>query len=204
MKDFHYKAVNREINALAIRNERQESYCLVHAQTEDFNSLRKTMADIKAIAAELSPSFPVEINFFDTALENMYNSELQFRRTFSLMSASAIIICCLGILAMSLSACQRRVKEIGIRKVNGARIGEILLMLNRDFIRWVVLAFIISIPVAWYIMNQWLKNYAYKTELSWWLFALAGLSALLIAVFTVSWQSWRTATRNPVEALRYE
>jgi putative ABC transport system permease protein len=204
LKDFHYKPVNSEINALAIRNERQESYCLVHAQTENFNSLRKTMVDIKAITAELSASFPVEINFFDTALENMYNSELQFRRTFSLMSASAIIICCLGILAMSLSACQRRVKEIGIRKVNGARIGELLFMLNRDFIRWVVLAFVISTPVAWYIMNQWLKNYAYKTELSWWLFALAGLSALLIAVFTVSWQSWRTATRNPVEALRYE
>ena len=204
LKDFHYKPFNREINALAIRNERQESYCLVHAQIESFNTLRKTMADIKAITAYLSPSFPVEISFFDTAVENMYNSELQFRRTFSLMSACAILICCLGILAMSLSACQRRVKEIGIRKVNGARIGEILLMLNRDFISWVSLAFLISTPVAWYIMNQWLKNYAYKTEISWWLFALAGLSALLIAVFTVSWQSWRTAARNPVEALRYE
>jgi len=204
LKDFHFKPVNREISALAIRNDHQISYCLVHAQADNFNSLKKLTTNIKAITAELSPSFPVEVSFFDTALENMYNSELQFRRTFSLMSATAIIICCLGILAMSLSACQRRVKEIGIRKVNGARIGEILFMLNRDFIRWVVLAFVISTPVAWYIMNQWLKNYVYKTELSWWLFALAGLSAMLIAVFTVSWQSWLTATRNPVEALRYE
>jgi putative ABC transport system permease protein len=204
LKDFHYKAVNSEINALALRNEHQASFCLVHIHTDNFNSLRKTMADIKAITSELSPSFPVEISFFDMALKNMYNSELQFRKTFSLMSASAIIICCLGILAMSLFACQRRIKEIGIRKVNGAKIGEILFMLNQDFIRWVVLAFAISTPVAWYFMNQWLKNYAYKTELSWWIFVLSGIIALGIALLTVSWQSWRAATRNPVEALRYE
>jgi len=107
-------------------------------------------------------------------------------------------------LGMIVFTIQQRIKEIGIRKVNGARIIEILTMLNKDFIKWVSIAFIIATPIAWYEMNKWLENFAYKTSLSWWIFALAGLLALGIALFTVSWQSWRAATRNPVEALRYE
>jgi putative ABC transport system permease protein len=105
---------------------------------------------------------------------------------------------------MSIFACQRRVKEIGIRKVNGARISEILVMLNMDFVKWVGIAFLIAFPIAWYVMNNWLQGFAYKTELSWWIFGLAGILAIGIALLTVSWQSWRAATRNPVEALRYE
>jgi putative ABC transport system permease protein len=134
----------------------------------------------------------------------MYQSELRFRRTFSLFAGCAIVICSLGILAMSIFSCQRRVKEIGIRKVNGAKISEILAMLNKDFVKWVAIAFVIACPIAWYAMHRWLQNFAYKTGLSWWIFGLAGMLALIIGLLTVSWQSWRAATRNPVEALRYE
>jgi putative ABC transport system permease protein len=88
--------------------------------------------------------------------------------------------------------------------VNGAKIFEILMMLNKNFIKWVGIAFVIACPVAWFVMHKWLENFAYKTGLSWWIFVLAGLIALGIAIMTVSWQSWRAATRNPVEALRYE
>jgi putative ABC transport system permease protein len=88
--------------------------------------------------------------------------------------------------------------------VNGARVNEILLMLTKDYVLWIVAAFIIATPFTWYVLHLWLKNFAYKTELSWWIFVIAGLIVLIIAIFTVSWQSWRTATRNPVEALRYE
>jgi putative ABC transport system permease protein len=204
VKDFHYKAVNQPIAALIIQNEPNASYCLVKLQTNDFNSLHKTIQDIKVEAAELSPSFPVEISFFDQAIENMYQSELQFRRTFSLFAGCAIVICCMGILAMSLFASQRRIKEIGIRKVNGATISEVLAMLNKDFVKWVAIAFLIATPIAWFVMRKWLESYAYKTNLSWWIFALAGLLVLGIALLTVSWQSWRAATKNPVEALRYE
>jgi putative ABC transport system permease protein len=204
VKDFHYKAVTEPIVPLLIQNEPYASICLVSLQTADFNTLHKTIQDVKAATAVLSPSFPVEITFFDQAIENMYQSELQFRRTFSLFAICAIVICCLGILAMSLFACQRRIKEIGVRKVNGARISEVMVMLNRDFVKWVAIAFVIATPIAYIAMLKWLENFAYKTELSWWIFALAGLLALGIALLTVSWQSWRAATRNPVEALRYE
>jgi putative ABC transport system permease protein len=204
VKDFYFKSVSNPLAALVIRNDPRSSYCLVKLQTPDFNSLKNFVAQIKSIVSELSPAFPVEISFLDRAIENMYQSELLFHRIFSLFAMGAIFICCLGNLAMSLFACQRRTKEIGIRKVNGAKTGEILMLLNRDFIKWVAVAFLIASPVAWYVMKKWLENYAYKTEVSWWIFALAGILALGIVLVTVSWQSWKAATKNPVEALRYE
>ena len=204
IKDFHYKPVNQPIGSLSIKNDTYASYCLANIQTNDYKSLYVTVEKIKKTISELSPSFPVEVSFFDQAIESMYQSELRFRRTFSLFSICAIIICCLGILAISIFACQRRVKEIGIRKVNGAKIYEILIMLNKDFIKWVGIAFVIACPIAWFVMYKWLQGFAYKTELSWWIFVLTGILALIIALLTVSWQSWRVATKNPVEALRYE
>jgi putative ABC transport system permease protein len=110
----------------------------------------------------------------------------------------------MGIFAMSLYYIQQKIKEIGIRKVNGARVIEIITMLNYDFLVWVAVAFIIACPISWYTMQKWLQNFAYKAELSWWMFSIAGLGVLAIAIITVSWQSWRAASRNPVEALRYE
>jgi putative ABC transport system permease protein len=204
VKDFHYKPVSQPIVSLVIRSDSWASYCLIKVKTGNFNTLNSTIENLKKTVSELSPSFPVEVSFFDQAIQNMYKSELNFRRTFSLLAGSAIVLCCMGILSMSLFACQRRVKEIGIRKVNGAKIAEILTMLNKEFVKWVVIAFVISTPIAWYFMHNWLKSFAYKTELNWWIFALGGLTALGIALITVSWQSWRAATRNPVDALRYE
>ncbi len=204
VKDFHYKPVNQPIASLAIRNDSYTSYCLVNLHSSSYESLHSSLGEINKTVSELSPSFPVDVSFLDLAVENMYQSELRFRRTFSLFAGCAIVICSLGILAMSIFSCQRRVKEIGIRKVNGAKIYEILLMLNKDFVKWVGIAFVIACPVAWYAMYKWLQSFAYKTELSWWIFAFAGIIALGIALLTVSWQSWRAATRNPVEALRYE
>ena len=114
------------------------------------------------------------------------------------------MISTIGLFSIALYEAQKRTKEIGIRKVNGAKISEILVILNRDFLRWVFMAFVVATPIAWVAMNKWLESFAYKTDLSWWIFALAGLLAIAIALITVSWQSWKAATRNPVEALRYE
>ncbi len=204
VKDFHYKSFNQPIGSLIIQNKPNASWCLINLRTSDFLTLHNTIEEIKSVTSGVSPDFPVEISFFDQAVENLYKSELQFRRTFTLFAGCAVVICCLGILAMSLFACQRRIKEIGVRKVNGAKVSEILTMLNKDFVKWVAIAFVIATPIAWYAMHKWLESFAYKTDLSWWIFALAGLLALGIALLTVSFQSWKAATRNPVEALRYE
>jgi putative ABC transport system permease protein len=126
---------------------------------------------------------------------------VQFISFFCIIS---IILSSMGLFALSLFSIRRKVKEIGIRKVNGANVFEILGMINNQLVGWIIVGFLIACPIAGYIMHHWLQNFAYKTELSWWIFALAGLLALGIALLTVSWQSWRAATRNPVEALRYE
>jgi len=204
VKDFNYMPVNQPIAPLAIRNETYASYCLISLLTPDFNALRGAIENLKGITSELSPSFPVEVSFFDKAVQDMYRSELNFRAAFSLLALCALVISSMGILAMSISACQRRIKEIGIRKINGAGVSEVMIMLNKDFIKLVVIAFAIASPVAWFAMHKWLENFTYKTVLSWWIFGLAGLIALGIALLTVSWKSWRASTRNPVEALRYE
>jgi putative ABC transport system permease protein len=134
----------------------------------------------------------------------MYEKEEKLAGSITFFSLIAIALTCMGILGQIFMICLSRVKEIGIRKINGAKITGILFMLNRDFIIWFWIAFIIAVPVSFYTGKKWLGNFAYKTSLDWWIFALSGAIALLIILVTVSWQSWRAATRNPVEALRYE
>ena len=163
-------------------------------QVEQINKVWKT----------LSPNEPFSFIFYDDFYQSFYEKEEKLAGSITFFTLIAIALTCMGILGQIFMICLGRVKEIGIRKINGATISEVLFMLNRDFIKWFVLAFIIATPVSWYITHKWLENFAYKTSLSWWIFTLAGLTALFIIFVTVSWQSWRAATRNPVEALRYE
>ncbi len=162
------------------------------------------VADAKAFYKErnLADYFHLLVWQFD--FEKEYQKEQVFSKLIMVFTVIILCILLLGLIGLSLFISERKTKEIGIRKVNGATILEILKMLNKDFVKWVAIAFVIATPIAWYAMNKWLQNFAYKTELSWWIFALAGLMALGIALLTVSWQSWRAAVRNPVEALRYE
>jgi putative ABC transport system permease protein len=170
----------------------------------DAVNARAVAQDLSKIWRKLYPKDEFLYFFSDKEFEAQYRSDLSFNRILTFSALMALLISCLGLLSLAMFNTNLRVKEIGIRKVNGARISEILTMLNKDFIKWVVIAFVIATPIAYYAMNKWLENFAYKTELSWWIFALAGLLALGIALLTVSWQSWKAATRNPVEALRYE
>jgi putative ABC transport system permease protein len=163
-------------------------------QIEQINSVWKT----------LSPFEPFSFIFYDDFYQSFYEKEEKLASSISFFTVIAIVLTCMGILGQIFMICLGRVKEIGIRKINGATISEVILMLNRDFLKWFLLAFIIATPVSWAVMHRWLENFAYKMSLSWWIFALSGLIALLIILITVSWQSWRAATRNPVEALRYE
>ena len=142
--------------------------------------------------------------FYDNWIKTMYQKEEKQAKAIQIFVAIVLILSCLGLLGLAEFLAVKRVKEIGIRKVNGAKISEIQTLLNRDFVKWVAIAFVIARPVAYYVMHLWLENVAYKTNLSWWIFALAGVLALEIALLTVSWQSWKAATRNPVEALSYE
>ena len=164
----------------------------------------QTIDKIKSIWAKIIPEIKCEVGFFDDRLQSMYNSETRISGLFKYFTFIAIFIACIGLFGLSVYATERRNKEIGIRKINGSNVSEILTLLNKAFVKWVVVSFGIACPAAWFVMQKWLENFAYKTELSWWIFVLSGILALGIALITVSWQSWRAAIRNPVEALRYE
>lgn len=145
-----------------------------------------------------------EYFFLDDYFNTQYKSHIQLFRCFILFSLMAIIITALSLFGLVMLISVSRTKEIGIRKINGARVSEILLMLNKDFFALVLIACLVALPIAWFALHKWLQAFAYRTDLSWWIFGLAGILAFGIALLTVSWQSWRAATKNPVEALRYE
>jgi putative ABC transport system permease protein len=203
VKDFHLSSLKTKVKPLVLF--KRDQLWLINFVVAYKSGMRDAaLADMKSVWDKLFPEYPFAYNEVGNLYRNVYKAELLQVRLLSLFTIISFLICCMGLLGLSLLAAQQRTKEIGIRKVNGARIWEVMAMLNRDFLKWVAIAFVIATPIAWYAMNRWLQNFAYKTELSWWIFALAGLIAMGIALLTVSWQSWRAARRNPVEALRDE
>ena len=162
------------------------------------------MKQIRQIWKKVIPDETMNFTFYDEQFQAMYSKETKLAKSIAFFSVIAIVLTCMGILAQIYLTTVNRVKEIGIRKVNGAKVSEIITMLNKDFVKWVAIAFVVACPVAWYAMHKWLENFAYKTTLSWWVFVLAGVIALGIALLTVSLRSYKAAVKNPVESLRYE
>ncbi len=202
VRDFHFRPLHHAIGPLLLTNDPQNIGTMNIKIAS--GSRAETLKYIRDVYSTYRDQRGFSYSFFDDLLDAKYRDEKQLKNITVLFCSLAIVISVLGILGMAWFSIQRRTKEIGIRKVNGARVSEVLMLLNKDFLKWVLVAFGIAVPLSWYAMHQWLKNFAYKTDLSWWIFALAGVLALGIAVLTVSWQSWKAATRNPVEALRYE
>jgi putative ABC transport system permease protein len=203
-EDFNYSSAHEAIGDFAFWLDESNSRArFIHIRLTPGN-LRAGIDKIKQTWQIHYPGQEFDYFFIDETIAIQYKAETILSRILSTFSIIGILISIIGISALSLFISQQRTKEIGIRKVNGARLSEILILLNKDFIKWILISFGFATPVAWFVMHKWLENFAYKTELSWWIFATAGLLALAIALLTVSWQSWRAATRNPVEALRYE
>jgi putative ABC transport system permease protein len=205
LSDFHYASLHNSIENFAFyvpkSNTRFNRFVLV--RINQFN-VRDILTSIEQKMHEIYPGQAFNYKFINEDLNKKYRSELTLLRLINAFSILSIIIACLGLIGFTLFIIEKRTKEIGIRKVNGAKVSEVLIILNKDFIIWIAIAFVIATPIAWYAMQNWLQNFAYKTELNWWIFGLAGLLALLIAIITVSWQTFKAARRNPVEALRYE
>ncbi|WP_319479934.1 ABC transporter permease [uncultured Draconibacterium sp.] len=201
IKNMHTESLYADIKPFVYKYAPAGSYMYIKTNSSANSAIVET---VKSTIKQIVPDDPGTLGFLDENLNELYLSEQTTEKLMEYSSFIAIIISCLGLFGLSFFSTKLRIKEIGVRKVNGAKITEILAMLNKDFVKWVIIAFIIATPIAWVAMNQWLESFAYKTNLSWWIFALAGLLALGIALLTVSWQSWRAATRNPVEALRYE
>ncbi len=206
VRDFNFASLENSVNPILIMsNPAWDGWGYYNV------NIRMQTSDIQGLINQLDhlwrdrfPETPFKISFLDDELASNYESVKAQQKIISFFSLLAVLIALVGLFGLTVFTTQTRIKEIGIRKVNGAKISEVMTMLNKDFVKWVLIAFVVAAPVAWYVMHKWLESFAYKTELSWWIFALAGLLALGIALLTVSWQSWKAATRNPVEALRYE
>jgi putative ABC transport system permease protein len=201
VNDFNTESLHKAIGPVCLIYKNQYSSLNIKLTP---GNLQNQMSRLKAAWDNVIPDEPFSYTFYDAYFDSMYKKEDRQGKAIALFSIVILVITCLGFLGQIIQSCLTRIKEIGIRKVNGARISEVLIMLNSDFVKWVAIAFVIATPIAYYTMYKWLENFAYKTSLNWWIFALAGLLALGIALLTVSWQSWKAATRNPVEALRYE
>lgn len=201
LDDFHFQDMYHEMGALMVVFGEDVSHVTIRIIPGDFSF---TLDAIKNIYEEIIPNHEFSYEFYDDFLGGMYQQEEKRAAAMRIIALIALFITCIGLYGMVDFSMKKRVKEIGIRKVNGAKIWEVMAMLNIDFVKWVGIAFVIATPIAWYAMDKWLQNFAYRTPLSWWIFTLAGLAVLGIAMLTVSWQSWQAARRNPVEALRYE
>ena len=151
-----------------------------------------------------NPAYPFNYQFVDDQFNQMFLSEMLISKLSRVFAALAIIISCLGLFGLAAYTAERRTKEIGIRKVLGASVSGIAALLSKDFLKLVAVSCIIAFPVAWWIMHSWLQNYQYRIEISWWIFLIAGGVAILIALFTISFQAIKAAVANPVNSLRSE
>lgn len=202
VNEFQYNSMHSLIGPVAFMySDRYYSALNVRLLPDNFG---EQLSQMEKAWKQAGIEQPFQFQFYNDYYNKLYKKEELEAKALSLFSIVAFIITCLGLLAQIIQVTERRVKEIGIRKINGATVVEVIQLLNREFVIAVVVSFVIAVPLAYYLMQQWLTGFAYKTDLSWWVFALAGLAALQITLVTVSWQSWRAATRNPVEALRYE
>jgi len=176
---------------------------LLAIKTDGVND-EKIIGQFRNLYSRISPDEIFEVRYLTEHIDKFYQRERNQSRIIKAFSLLAMVLSVMGLFGISLISISKREKEIGIRKVNGALESEVLVMLNTAYIKWVLGAIVISVPVSYWLISKWMERFAYKTEISWWIFVLAALSAIIISILTVSWQSWRAATMNPVEALRYD
>ena len=198
-KDLHYAVSPTQIR-LSSSEFTSPNTINVRLNTTDVQAaldfIKKTMASFGVNSFDYI--------FYDDLFNDMYKQEENEAKAIRIFTVLALLISCMGMFGLAEFHTRRRIKEIGIRRVNGATVSEILLHLNWQFLVPVLIAFVIACPIGWYVMDRWLQRFAYRADMSWWIFALAGLVAFTVALITVSWQSWRAATRNPVDSLHHE
>ena len=202
VKDFNFSSLHDPIEPILFYPSRK--YMSEMSIKAAGTNLPATLKYLESKWAVYNPGHAFQFSFLDNTLSQLYTKEEDARRLIFMFSVISLFLSVIGLFGMVRFFVKRRTKEIGIRKINGAQVSEILAMLNIAYTKWAVIAFIFACPVSWFIMQKWLQNFAYKTELNWWIFALAGVIVLGIAFLTTSFQSMYASTRNPVEALRYE
>jgi putative ABC transport system permease protein len=201
IKNFNFNSLRDVITPLALKLGKNNANISVRIKTSDIPNV---LAQIKNKWKAMAPSQPFDYSFMDEDFNKLYTTEQRTGQIFITFAILAILIACLGLFGLVTYAAEQRTKEIGIRKVLGANVSNIVAMITKDFLKLVLIASVIAFPVAWWAMNKWLQDFAYRINISWWVFVLAGVVAILIALFTISFQSIKAAIANPVKSLRTE
>lgn len=204
VKDFHTKTLRKKIDPVMIANEEKNFSCVNVKLAPTEGGMQPGIEKIKDAWTKIYPDVPFKYEFLDETIFNFYKTERRTSKLANTATGMAIFISCLGLFGLASFTTTQRAKEIGIRKILGATVNQLTLLLTREFLLFVLIAFILATPVAWYASNQWLADYTYRTEVSSWMFVLTGLAAVIIAFSTVSFQTIKAANRNPVTSLRNE
>lgn len=201
--DFNQESLYKTIQPTLFINRHPVDFGFYSIRVENQN-ISNTIQRIKRVWEELYPDAPFDYQFQDKFIEELYKQDIHFGRIIILFTVLSILITCLGLYSLILIISAKSSKSIGIRKINGAKTSDLIFLLIKSFIYKAIIALAIALPVSFLLMSKWLENFAYRTNISWWIFAASGCVTILITLLTVSWQSWRAAARNPVEALRSE
>jgi putative ABC transport system permease protein len=202
VKDFNFKSLHNELKPVALTYYPEAfDNLLIKISAEN---IPETLNFLKKKWESLFPQYPFEFTFLSDDFQKMYKKETTTSLIITYISLMALFVSCIGLFGLVLFTIDTRIKEIGLRKVAGSTTGRIIIMLNLEFIKWILVSFIIACPIISYSMNKWLENFAYRINLSCWIFAFAGLITMIISLLTVSWHTWSTATKNPVDCLRHE
>jgi putative ABC transport system permease protein len=203
VKDFHFDSMHDEIQAVMLHIFSYNSIWYLFVKAEE-GQMAAVLEHCEKVWKEVVPEFSWDYTFMSEILEGQYKAEDRWSRVIAYAAAIAILLSCLGLMGISGLLVARRFKEVGIRKANGATVKKIIVLLNLDIMKWVLIAYVLACPAAWLAMRRWLQDFAYRTEISWWIFVLGGLAAILISILTITLQIYRVARQNPVNALRYE
>lgn len=203
IKDFHFVSLHMKIGPLVFLHPEgmPQSHLVVKFHQ---NRKKEVLSLLNNSWKEQASGFPLDYYFIDEQFSDLHKSENNTMLLFSIFSILSILITCLGLIGLSSFTTEKRTKEIGVRKVLGASNFSILKILNTDILRWMPIALIIASPIAWYIMNKWLEEFAYRINIEWYVFILSGIATLIISLIAISWQAWMATKKNPVDALRYE
>jgi putative ABC transport system permease protein len=204
MKDFNYSSLHSEVKPFFFEYQndwKKMDILVVSANSRNYSSL---LSKMKSIWNQHLPGIPFEFLFMDEVVQKQYDSEVTLGNIINSFTLMAILISCLGLFGLASFSAEQRNKEIGIRKVLGASVSGIVQLLSKDFLKLVLVSIVIAIPIAWWAMNKWLQGFNYRVSITWWMFALAGLIAILIAFFTVSFQAVKAAIANPTKSLKTE
>jgi putative ABC transport system permease protein len=203
VKDFNYESVHATIRPMGLvnLNRSQGSYMTIRYQSGKSSEIS---AFVKSTWDRLLPGTPFSMSYMEEDYHNLYRNEIQTKQVFTMLAGLSIIVAILGLLGLASFMAQRRTREIAVRKVSGAGVTQIIRLLTGKFVNWVLISFVLTCPVAWWVMNNWLQNFAYRVSMSAWIFLFSGAVALALVIITVGLVTYRAASVNPAESMKYE